>query len=359
MKAAVCRRFGEPLVIEDVAIREPSGTEVQVEIAACAICHSDIHYMEGAWGGSLPAVYGHEAAGLVRAVGPLVADIRLGDRVAVTLLRSCGRCHYCAKGKPNLCEAVFPLDRSSPLTDARGGAIGQGLRTAAFAEQVLVEESQVAKLPRDLPFDAASLLSCGVITGFGAVVNTAKVPVGAGVAVIGTGGVGLNCVQGAALSGANPIVALDIQPGKRDVARAFGATHALDPSSGDVDKRVRALTGGRGADFVFVSVGSTGAMKQGLSLLGKDGTLVVVGMPPAGAMAEYEPVELAFRGQRIVGSFMGSTRLRTDLPPLIDAYRQGRLKLDELITERFPLRRINEAIDAARAGKALRNVIVF
>jgi Zn-dependent alcohol dehydrogenase len=358
VKAAVCRAFNEPLVIEDVTLRDPKGTEVRVEIAACAVCHSDIHFMEGAWGGRLPAVYGHEAAGIVRAVGPQVDDIAIGDHVAVTLLRSCGRCYYCSRGTPNLCEKKFPLDRVSPLTGSDGKPIAQGLRTAAFAEEVVVEESQVAKIPKAVPFDVASLLSCGVITGFGAVVNTAKVPVGASVIVIGTGGVGLNCVQGAALSGANPVIALDLQPEKRTAAQAFGATEALDPANAGLEKQVKALTGGRGADFVFVSVGSTRAMKQGLSLLGKDGTLVVVGMPASGAMSEYEPVELAFRSQRIIGSLMGSTRLRIDLPRLLDLYRQGRLKLDELISGRYRLPRINEAIDSARGGQALRNVII-
>jgi S-(hydroxymethyl)glutathione dehydrogenase/alcohol dehydrogenase len=359
MKAAVCRAFREPLVIEEVALREPRGSEVEVEIAACAICHSDITYMDGGWGGTLPAIYGHEAAGIVRGVGPQVAAIRPGDHVAVTLLRSCGRCHYCVAGSSHLCETTFPLDQASPLTGADGKPITHGLKTAAFAEAVLVEESQTAKLPDDMAFDVASLLSCGVLTGFGAVVNTAKVPFGASVAVVGTGGVGLNCVQGAKMSGAQPIIAIDLADDKLEAALHFGATHKINSAKEAPAEAVRALTGGRRADFVFVSVGNAGAFKQGLALLANGGALVVVGMPATGAMSEYEPTDLAYRSQRILGSRMGSARLAVDLPRLVDAYRHGNLKLDELITARYPLHRINEAIDSARAGKALRNVIVF
>ena len=221
MKAAICRAFGAPLTIEDVSLRAPQGSEVEVEIAACAICHSDITYIDGGWGGTLPAIYGHEAAGVVSRVGPQAASVKPGDHVAVTLLRSCGRCHYCAAGSPHLCETTFPLDDASPLAGANGEPIMHGLKTAAFAEAALVEESQVAKLPPDLGFDVASLLSCGVLTGFGAVVNTAKVPFGASVAVIGTGGVGLNCVQGAALSGAQPIIAIDIADEKLKASKEF------------------------------------------------------------------------------------------------------------------------------------------
>jgi Zn-dependent alcohol dehydrogenase len=359
MKAAVCRAFGAPLAIEEVTLREPRGSEVLVDIVACAICHSDIHYIEGAWGGRLPAVYGHEGAGVVRAVGPAVRGVRPGDHVAVTLLRSCGRCHYCSGGDTHLCESTFPLDAESPLSNAAGETITHGLRTAAFAEAALVEESQLAKLPAEIGFDVACLLSCGVITGFGAVANTARVPVGASVAVIGAGGVGVNCLQGAALSGAQPVIAIDIVEAKLASARRFGATHAVNAAKDAADEAVRALTSGRGADFVFVSVGSAPAMGQGLGLLAVGGTLVVVGMPPSGAMSEYEPVDLAYRSQKIVGSRMGSARLGTDIPRLVEAYRAGRLKLDELVSGRFPLSRINEAIAATQSGEAFRNVIVF
>ncbi len=359
MKAAVCYEFGKPLVVEEVELDPPKSGEVKVKLAACAICHSDIHYAEGAWGGRLPAIYGHEAAGVVEEVGPEVSLTAPGDHVVVTLIRSCGDCFYCAQGDPNMCETVFRLDKNDCHHGKDGGRIKQGLRTGAFAEYVVVDESQVVTIPKDVPLDSASLLACGVITGLGAVVNTAKVPAGSAVVVIGTGGVGLNSVQGAALSGAQPIIALDLSDEKLAAAKAFGATDAINPAANDAAEAVKGLTQGRGADFVFVTVGSVKAIEDGLSLLRKNGTLVVVGMPAAGALAQFEPLTLADLGYRIIGSKMGSTRLRVDVPRLVAHYQQGRLKLDELITGRYPLDQINEAIAEVNRGEALRNVIVF
>ena len=198
MKAAVCRAFKTPLSIEEVRLAEPGPGEVKVRIAACAICHSDILAMEGAWGGELPVVLGHEAAGIVEAIGDGVTQVAAGDHVVVTLVRSCGHCHFCARGERPLCETRLPLDLRSPLRAPDGSPIRQGLRTAAFAEQVVVHASQVAAIPREVPLESASLLACGVITGLGAVLNTAAMRPGGHVATIGTGGVGLNCVQGAA-----------------------------------------------------------------------------------------------------------------------------------------------------------------
>ena len=359
MKAAVCHEFGQPLVIEELELDPPRQGEVKVKLAACAICHSDIHYMEGAWGGTPPIVFGHEAAGVVEETGPDVVGVKPGDHVLVTLLRSCGHCFYCDQGDPNMCETVFPLDQKGPLRAKDGGAVKQGLRTGAFAEYVVVDESQTAVIPKEMPFESASLLSCGVITGLGAVVNTAQVPSGSSVVVIGTGGVGLNSVQGAALCGAQRVIALDISDAKLEAARRFGATHTVNPKKEDPREAVRALTDGRGADYVFVTVGITAAIEQGLDLLRKVGTLVIVGMPPEGAMAAFEAVEFADRSQRILGSKMGNTRLRVDIPKLVDLYQQGRLKLDELVSNRYPLERINEAIASVKETEALRNVIVF
>ncbi len=359
MKAAVCYEFGKPLVIEEVTLDPPKAGEVRVKLAACAICRSDIHYAEGAWGGRLPAIYGHEAAGVVEEVGPEVSLATTGDHVVVTLIRSCGDCFFCTQGDPHMCETVFRLDKNDCHHDKDGGRIKQGLRTGAFAEYVVVEESQVVPIPKEVPLDSASLLACGVITGLGAVVNTAKVPAGSSVVVIGTGGVGLNSVQGAALSGAQPIIALDLSDAKLEAAKTFGATDGVNPAVDDALEAVKGLTNGRGADFVFVTVGSVKAIEEGLGLLRNAGTLVVVGMPAAGAMAQFEPLKFADRGQRIIGSKMGSTRLRVDLPRLVAHYQQGRLKLDELITARYPLDEINDAIAAVNRGEALRNVIVF
>ena len=359
MKAAGCTAFGAPLEIQEVALEAPRRGEVRVKLAACAICHSDILYMEGAWGGTLPAVYGHEAAGVVAEVGPGVTGIAAGDHVVVTLIRSCGGCHYCACGEPVLCEGEFDLDRQGRLHGPGGEAVYQGLRTGAFAEEVVVEQSQVVAIPPEVPLDSAALLACGVITGLGAVVNTARVPPGSNVAVLGTGGVGLNAVQGAALSGAKTIVAIDLADDKLDAAKGFGATHGINPKTDDAAAAVRALTEGRGADYAFVTVGAKAAVEQAFGLIRPGGAVVIVGMPADGVTAEFEIVNIADAGQRVIGSKMGSTRLKVDVPKLVALYQQGRLKLDELITGRYPLAQINEAVASAKRGEALRNVIVF
>lgn len=359
MRAAVCREFGQPLSIEDIVLADPGPGEIKVAVAACAICHSDIHYADGAWGGTLPAVYGHEAAGRVQAVGPGVAGLAPGDAVVVTLIRACGTCRYCAADEPVLCEATFPLDRHGPLSAADGSPIHHGLRTGAFAEHIVVEASQAVAIPAGVPLDSASLLACGVITGYGAVVNTARVRPGTSVVVIGAGGVGLNSLQGAALSGAAPVIAIDLSDAKLEAARRFGATHTVNSATEDAADAVRALTGGHGADTVIVTVGAKPAFELAFALLCKGGTAVLVGMPANGVTAAIDPSLVASANHRILGCKMGSARIRTDIPYLIDLYRQGRLKLDELISGRFALEDINTAIAQVKRGEALRNVIVF
>jgi S-(hydroxymethyl)glutathione dehydrogenase / alcohol dehydrogenase len=359
MKAAVCHEFGRPLRIENVSLAAPGAGEVEVKMAACAICHSDIFYWEGAWGGQLPAVYGHEAAGIVTRVGSGIRHVKPGDHAIVSLIRSCGSCHYCAQGEQVLCETTFPLDIKGPITSADGKPIVQGLRTGAFAESVVVDASQVVSIPKDIPLPSASLIACGVITGFGAVTNTARVPAGAHVVVIGTGGVGLNTVQGAAVAGARTVMALDTSDAKLEAARRFGATHTHNVKTGGTVEAIKAITGERGADYVFVTVGAKAAFEQAFGYIAKAGTVVVVGMPATGVMAEFDPGTVAAWGQKVIGSKMGSARLALDVPLLIELYRQGRLKLDELITGRYPLEGINDAIDSVKRGEALRNVIVF
>ena len=359
MRAAVCHAFGEPLVIEEVDIDPPQDGEVMVKLAACAICHSDIHFIEGAWGGKLPAIYGHEASGIVDSVGPGVTFAAPGDHVIVTLIRSCGQCYYCDQGDPTNCEATYDIDRNGRLHAKDGSPVKQGLRTGAFAEYVVVDQSQVVAIPDDVPLDCAALLACGVITGLGAVTNTAAVPSGSSVVVIGTGGVGLNSVQGAVLSGAHPIIALDLSDDKLSAAMTFGASHGINAAANDAAEEVRALTGGRGADYAFVTVGSAAAIENAVGLIRPGGTVVVVGMPAAGVKAAFEVLEFADNAQRILGSKMGRTRLRVDVPNLVRLYQEGRLKLDELITARYPLEEINEAIAAVNRAEALRNVIVF
>jgi Zn-dependent alcohol dehydrogenase len=359
LKAAVCRAFGEPLVIEELMLAAPRAGEIRVRLVACAICHSDIHFAEGAWGGELPAVYGHEAAGVVEEIGAGVAHVRPGDHVVVTLIRSCGRCPACAEGVQVFCEAAFPLDERSPIATRSGEIVVQGMRTGAFAEHVVVDGSQAVAIPEDVPLDSASLIACGVITGLGAVINTAGVRAGQSVVVVGTGGVGLNSVQGARLAGASPIIAIDVSDAKLAAARAFGATHVVNPIEADAAMAVAACTAGRRADWVFVTVGAKAAIEQGIGLMKPNGAAVIVGMPANGVMTEFDPTWLAALGQRIIGSKMGSARIRIDVPKIVELYRDRRLKLDELITGRYPLEQINEAIAAVTRGEALRNVIMF
>jgi S-(hydroxymethyl)glutathione dehydrogenase / alcohol dehydrogenase len=358
-KAAVCRAFGKPLVIEEIELAPPGPGEIRVKISACAICHSDIFYMDGAWGGELPAVYGHEAAGIVEEVGPGVAHLKAGDHAVVTLIRSCGRCLSCAEGAQVFCDAVFPLDQKSPLTAQDGKAIVHGMRTGAFAEHVVVDASQAVAIGKDVPLESASLVACGVLTGAGAVINTAGVMAGNSVVVIGCGGVGLNSVQGARLAGCSVIIAVDLSDAKLDAARQFGATHVVNPQRDDLGGQISAITNGRKADYVFVTVGAKSAIEQAFGLMRRGGATVIVGMPAAGVTTSFDPGWLAADGQRILGSKMGSARVQIDVPKLIDLYRQKRLMLDELISGRYQLDEINEAVDSVRRGEALRNVIVF
>ena len=358
MKAAVCREFSKPLVIEDVDLAPPQAGEIRVKLAATAICHSDIFYLQGAWGGSLPAVFGHEAAGVVEEVGAGVSHVAVGDHVVVTLIRFCGTCASCAEGAQVFCEATFPLDAQSPLS--RGAErLVHGLRTGAFSEYVVVEASQAVAIDKDVPLDSAALIACGVITGMGAVINTAGVTAGKSVVVIGCGGVGLNSVQGARLAGASPIVAIDLSGRKLDAALRFGATHVINATRADVAAELLGITGGRRADFVFVTVGAPKVVEQAISLMKKNGSTVIVGMPASGVMATFDPGWIAADGQRIIGSKMGSSRIRIDIPKIVELYKQGRIKLDELISGRYPLVDINAAIDSVVKGEALRNVIVF
>jgi Zn-dependent alcohol dehydrogenase len=359
VRGAVCRAFGAPLGIEELVLDSPRRGEVCVRVEACAVCHSDVSLVDGAWGGTLPAVYGHEAAGVVEAVGQDVGSVGPGDRVAISLLRSCGSCFHCARDEPHLCEAEFAADEAGRLRTVDGESVVRGLHTGAFAELVVVDRSQIAIVPPTVSFEVAALLGCGVVTGFGAVVDRAHVPPGASVAVLGSGGIGLNTIQAASIAGAASIVAADVVPAKCEAATRFGATHTVDASGPGAADEIVALTGGRGADFVFVTVGRIEAIESGLRCVRRGGTLVVVGMPPSGEAFRVEAVGLAHDDVRILGSKMGSTRLDRAVPRLVGLYEEGRLKLDELITGRYPLERIDAALAAARDGEGLRNVVVF
>ncbi|MDJ1017039.1 MAG: alcohol dehydrogenase catalytic domain-containing protein [Paracoccaceae bacterium] len=355
IRAAVCHAFGEPLSIEEVDLAPPDGRAVEVTVSACAICHSDISYADGIWGGTLPAVYGHEAAGVVTALGPQASGFTLGDRVIVTLIRACGACASCASGRPVACASP---GGPAPLTLPDGTPCHQAMATGGFAEKVVVDQSQLAHIPDEIPFDVASLLSCGVITGVGAVVNAAQVRPGEDVVVIGAGGVGLNAVQGARIAGARRIVAVDIAEEKLDDARSFGATDTLLASEPDPLGRLKGMIG-KGADAVLVTVGAIPAYDAAPKYLAPGGRVVMVGMPASGAMAQYEADTVASLGQGFIGSKMGDTVLARDIPWLSDLYLQGRLQLDELISNRWSLDQINDAMADTKAGKARRNVILF
>lgn len=358
IKAAVCHEFGAPLVIEDILLRAPETGEVEVTLDAVAICHSDISYAGGAWGGSLPAVYGHEAAGIVSAVGPNVSAVAPGDSVVVTLIRACGTCASCAGGKPTICETPYDGDKG-PIRTLADTKLHQAMACGAFAEKVVVDQKQLVRISADIAKDAASLIACGVITGVGAVVNAARLRAGQDVVVIGAGGVGLNAIQGARIAGARRIVAVDMSEEKLKDARAFGATHGILATSENPWTAAYKALGGKGAEAVIVTVGAIPAYEQAPRYLGRGGKVIMVGMPHSDAMAEYEPVMLAALGQGMVGSKMGDVVIQRDIPWLVDLYLQGRLQLDSLISGRWRLDQINEAIADTKAGKARRNVIMF
>lgn len=359
MKAAICYEFGKPLVIEEVSIDPPQRGEVKVRLAATAICHSDIHDWKGELPGSVPFVGGHECAGYVEELGEGVTSVKPGDAVVVTLLCPCGKCVYCVSGLPHQCEAVWPLDKESRIRNKRGQRLATKVKIGGFAEYVVVEEPQVVKIPRDMPMDRAALLACGVITGFGGVVNRLQIKALSSVVVVGTGGVGLNSIQGAAFVGAYPVIAVDVLDSKLKAARTFGATHTVNAGKGDAIQAVKQLTSGRGADYVFVTVGSVAAIRQGFSMTGPRGTAVIIGLPPVKDTMTLSPLEFVKDERTLTGGFMGSTRPGVDIPRLVSLYQAGRLKLDELITARYPLEKINEAIESVERGEALRNVIVF
>jgi S-(hydroxymethyl)glutathione dehydrogenase/alcohol dehydrogenase len=347
-------------VIEDLVLRAPRADEARVKVAATALCHSDLHDMHGDFGGGLPFVGGHETAGYVEEVGAEVTAVKPGDPVIVSLLERCGECFYCMTGKPYFCETKVTYDVRGTLTNGAGQEVIQKARVGGFAEQVLVHESQLVKIPADLSKDVASLIACGVTTGFGAVVNRAQVPPLSSVVVIGVGGVGLNSVQGALTCGANPIIAVDVVESKLARAREFGATHGVNAAKTDPVEAVKALTGGRGADYVFVTVGSSAALGQAVAMLARRGTAVMVGLPPTtDPPVSLSAFELAVTEKVVTGGFMGSICPQVDIPAIIALYKAGRYKLDELIADRYPLEKINEAIASSESGEALRNVIVF
>jgi len=358
MKAAILYEFAQPLVVQEVDLSPPERGEVLVRLVASGICHSDVNIVRGEAKAPLPVVLGHEASGYIEEIGSDVAGLQPGDPVAISLVRSCGRCFYCVRGHPNDCEGTHPLGTHTRIHRAES-PITQGINVAGFAEYVVVDQSQVVKLPQTMPLIPAAVLGCGVITGVGAVVNTARVEAGSSVVVMGLGGVGINAIQAAALVGARRIIAVDLLDNKLAFAKTFGATHLINARSDDPVEAVKELTNGRGADYVFVTVGSPRAVADSLNMARKRGTIVLIGLLGDDGTVPLPVSKLVLNEFRITGSFMGSSRISEDIPQIVDLYQQGRLKLDELVTGRFRIEQINEAIDSMERGEAIRNLLVF
>ncbi len=354
MKAAVLREVKKPLVIEDVGLEEPGPGQVLVKTAAAGICHSDLHFIDGAWPTPLPAVLGHEAAGVIERAGEGVTYVEPGDHVILLFVPFCGRCEYCSIGRPNLCTKARVTSPTLRIGDKMGVPFA-GM--SAFAEYMVVNEGALVKIRPDMPLDRASLIGCGVMTGVGAAINTARVRAGSSCAVIGTGGVGLNVIQGCALAGAERIIAVDVRANKLEMAKTFGATHVVDASKDNPVQAVKDLTRG-GVDYAFEVIGLPAAITQAFDMVHRGGEAIVVGMAPFGSEATISAT--AFLEEKVLrGCYYGSTRPRADMPRLVDLYMAGKLKLDELVSRRYPLEGINDAFDALRAGEVARSVITF
>jgi S-(hydroxymethyl)glutathione dehydrogenase/alcohol dehydrogenase len=359
MKAAVLNQVNEPLQIEQIDIRRPKHGEVLVRTVASGVCHSDLHFMEGLWPTPLPVVLGHEAAGVVEEVGEGVTYVSAGDPVVLSFAPFCGTCRDCVSGRPHLCTnpaARYPAGQEAgPRLTRNGAPVNQFANVASFAEYMLVPESGVVKPPEGMPLDKAALVGCSVMTGVGAVVNTARVQPGDTVAVLGAGGVGLNVIQGAVLAGAARIIAVDMLDNKLAYARTMGATDTVNASTDDPVKAVQELVRG-GVDYAFEAIGNTAAGAQAFDMVRRGGTAVIVGMMPFGSKLELNGA--AFLGEKgVKGSFYGSTRFRVDMPRLCEFYLRGRLKLDELVSRHYPLDQINEAYDAMKKGEVARSVL--
>lgn len=361
MQAAVLRSVGQPLTIEDVEIADPGPGEVLVNVAAAGLCHSDIHFMEGTYLTDLPAVLGHEAAGVVAAAGEGVTNVQPGDHVVASLSVFCGTCPYCQADTPYLCNRRETTQRPAgdpPRLSTAGEPLHQYLNLSAFAERMLVHENAVVAISPDMPLDRAALLGCGVATGLGAVLNTAGVRERQTVAVIGCGGVGLSAVQGARLAGASLVAAVDVVPAKLELASTLGATHLVDASQGDSVEQVLELTDGVGVDHAFEAIGSLVTARHALAMVKRGGQATIVGLLPAGLTLDL-PVDDLMWGKAIQGSVMGSNRFRVDTPRYVGMYLDGRLDLDTLVTSRLRLDQINDGFAAMRRGEGARSLVVF
>ncbi|MEO8107788.1 MAG: Zn-dependent alcohol dehydrogenase [Actinomycetes bacterium] len=364
LSAAVFRAPDQPILVQTVDLAPPGPNEVEVAIAAAGVCHSDLHMVRGEWEHRTPVVLGHEGSGVIIAVGDGVSDLAVDDHVVLSWVPSCGECRYCMAGRVAQCQKSLEViaaggtlfDGTSRLS-VDGEPCYHYLGVSSFAERAVVPASGAIKVRSDAPLDAIALVGCAVATGVGAVRSTAEVPAGATVAVIGCGGVGLSCVQGARMVGASRIVAVDLVPAKLELALKLGATDTVDGRAGDVVQQLQALVP-EGLDFIFDAIGAILTTQQAIAALGIGGAAVVVGLPPAGATASFEPLVLAESEQRILGSNYGSCVPHRDIPDLVDRFMTGELDLEAMISARRPLEDAADALDDLASGSALRQLLL-
>ena len=357
MKAAVLYDVNTPLKIEEFELPETGSAMVRIRLAASGVCHSDWHVVKGDWPHvPIPTILGHEGAGIVEEVGSGVTDIREGDHVILTWKRSCGRCEMCQKGFSNLCD-LPPDTRGRPRFKGREAVMDKLVGLGTFGTYTIVPQDAVVRIDKDVPFAQAALIGCGVMTGVGAVINTAKVEPGSSVAIFGCGGVGLNCIQGAVLVSAEPIIAVDILDNKLELARQFGATHTVNASKEDAVERIQEISGGPGVHYAFEAIGLTGdPFVQAMLCTRKRGVTVFVGHAPHNTPVAMD-ARMLMHEKLVIGSYYGTARPHVDFHRLIGLYRAGKLKLDELITRTYPLEGINDAFDAMAKGEVARSVL--
>ncbi len=365
IKAAVVSEINE-LIIETVELDAPQAGEVLVKMKAAGICHSDLHTYRGELTTPPPVVLGHEGAGIVEAVGPGVLSLKVGDPVLINWLPSCETCPNCLNGHFNLCQTFDKTafvgtlpDGTSRLKTLDGVQLKHYLGAATMAEYIVVSEANAIAIPPEIPFDVAAIIGCAVATGVGAVINTAQVLTGSSVVVIGCGGIGLSIIQGCQLAGCYPLVAIDVVGSKLEFAQRIGASHTVNAAEEKVSRVIRQLIPNR-PDYAFDAVGSAKTIPQALRLARAGGTAVIVGLHSANDQVPISPGSLVFENKRLLGSFVGSAHPKLDLPKLVDLYQVGRLKLDQLITNRYTLDELSAAFVAMEAGQiAARGVIMF
>ena len=360
MKAAVLYEVNQPLVIEEIGTKKPQAHEVLIRTSVAGLCHSDLHFIEGLYPHPLPVVMGHESAGVVELVGAEVTYVQPGDHVVTCLSVFCGVCENCTTGRPAICsntDVKLPPGAARRLEWDKPEQLHTFANLSSFAEQMLVHENAIVKIRKDMPLDRAALIGCGVMTGFGAAVNTAKVAVGETVAVIGCGGVGMAAINGAYIAGAGRVIAVDTNPVKLQLATKLGATDIVNPNDGDPVERIMDMTGG-GVHHAIECLGLKVTAEQSFQMLAMGGTATLVGMVPFGEKIELHGWDF-LRERKIQGSTMGSNRFRVDMPRLIELYLQGRLHLDDWISAHIKLEEINEGFTAMKEGKVIRSVIDF